>query len=63
MGYLATLFYICLITLWCMNEFIPHFSETEVRTTRVEASSGINKVPKRPNSIELTTRVHQLSEI
>jgi len=46
-----------------MNEFIPHFSETEVRTTRVEASSGINKVPKRPNSIELTTRVHQLSEI
>jgi hypothetical protein len=58
MGYLATLFYICLITLWAMDTFIPNSSIIETRTTTrntvfiaSEATpSTVNRVNKVPEA-------------
>ena len=57
MGYLATLFYICLITLWAMDTFIPNSSIIETRTTtrnvgiliasnETPSTNRVNKVPE-----------------
>ena len=72
MGYLATLFYICLITLWAMDTFIPNsrIIEAKSSTTRnavftadVERPSGINQVNQVPETPARTESIRFASEI
>jgi len=64
MGYLATLFYICLITLWAMDTFIPNSSIIETRTTtRNAVFIASNETPSTVNRVNEVPEASARSEI